>query len=420
MVASVTPSRVFTLLLLGVLAWGRAGPSAAQPTRLSAESEVSMVTILPGDPVYSMFGHSALRVHDPALGIDRLYNYGTFDFSDPLFIPKFAYGDLRYFLSVVPYRAALRAYEQQRRPVIEQRLNLTREQRTALFRFLQGNAQPENRYYQYVFFFDNCSTRVRDALEKALGDAVQFTDRPDPQRSFRHLLDPYAASLPLVDLSFDLALGTPADRQSTPREAHFLPEYLFGAFNHATIETRDTTRALVAHTDTTQWIEGYDATPTAFDWPLAAGWIALVLTLGWTGWQATAGRRPGEYGDALLLTAVGLTGVLACFLWFVATYEVTEYNWNLLWAWPTHLIAAAVLLWRPSATGLRSYWVATALGVAVVAGGWPWWPQDLHAAVFPLVLAVGVRTGWRAMLPSGVRDTASPPSPDSAYGNAGR
>jgi hypothetical protein len=393
---------VLVLVSLGGMAWGGAVPSAAQSVRLSPKSEVSMVTILPGDPVYSMFGHSALRVHDPVLGIDRLYNYGTFDFSDPLFIPKFAYGHLRYFLSVAPYEAALRAYEQQRRPVIEQQLNLTRAQRTALFRFLQVNAQPENRYYQYVFFFDNCSTRVRDALKKALGDAVQFSARPDPDKTFRHLLDPYADSLPLVDLSFDLALGTPADRQATPREAHFLPEYLFRAFSHTTIQTRDTTRALVARTDTVRWIEGYDATPSAFDWPLAAGWLVLVLTLGWTGRQAMAGRRPGAYGDALLLAGVGLTGLLACFLWFVSTYEVTEHNWNLLWAWPTHLIAAAVLLWRPSATGLRTYMVATAAGAIVVAGGWTWWPQDLHAAVFPIVLAVGVRAGWRAI--GGVRD----------------
>jgi hypothetical protein len=393
---------------------GSVAPSVAQPARLSAESEVSMVTILPGDPVYSMFGHSALRVRDPALGIDRLYNYGTFDFSDPLFIPKFAYGHLRYFLSVAPYDAALRVYERQRRPVIEQRLTLTRKQRTALFRFLQVNARPENRYYQYVFFFDNCSTRVRDALEQALGDAVQFSDRPHPDSTFRQLLDPYAANLPLIDLSFDLALGTPADRRPTPREAHFLPEYLFAAFNHATIEARDTTRALVARTDTTHWIEGYDATPSAFDWPLAAGWLLLVLTLGWTGWQATTGRRPGTYGDALLLAAVGCTGLLAGFLWFVATYEVTEHNWNLLWAWPTHLIAAAVLLWRPSATGLRAYLTATALMAAVVAAGWAGWPQDLHAAVFPVVLAVGIRSGWRALLPSDAVDSVSFPTTGSS------
>ncbi len=391
------PNRLLALLfLIGVIGGGIA-PSTAQPTRLSAESEVSMVTILPGDPVYSMFGHSALRVHDPALNVDRLYNYGTFDFGDPFFIPKFAYGHLRYFLSVVPYPAALRAYEQQRRPVIEQTLNLTRAQRTALFRYLQVNARPENRYYQYVFFFDNCSTRVRDALEQALGDAVQFSDRPHPDATFRHLLDPYAANLPLVDLSFDLALGMPSDRRPTPREAHFLPEYLFAAFEHATVQHSDTTRALVARTDTVRWIEGYSSTPTAFDWPRAAGWLLLVLTLGWTGWQATTGHRPGTYGDALLLAGIGCTGLLACFLWFVATYEVTEYNWNLLWAWPTHLIAAAVLLWRPSAYGLRAYFAVTAVGTLIVAAGWMGWPQDLHAAVFPVVLAVGVRTGWRAV-----------------------
>jgi hypothetical protein len=396
---ALRPAARFLVCLLGItlLVGVEAAPLSAQSPRLSAESEVSMVTILPGDPVYSMFGHSALRVHDPVRDIDRLYNYGTFDFSDPFFIPKFAYGHLRYFLSVVPYERALRAYEQQRRPVIEQTLRLTRAQRTELFRFLQINAQPENRYYQYVFFFDNCSTRVRDALEQALGDAVQFADRPRPDASFRQMLDPYAANLPLVDLSFDLALGTPADRRPTPREAHFLPEYLFEAFEHATVQTGDSTRALVARTDTTRWISGYEATPTAFSWPFAAGWLVLLLTLGWTGWQATTGRRPGTYGDALLLATVGVTGLLACFLWFVATYEVTEHNWNLLWAWPTHLVAAAVLLWRPSLPGLRIYWAATAIGALIVAVGWTAWPQDLHAAVFPVLLAVGVRTGWRAL-----------------------
>jgi len=401
-----SPSARSLLCVFGItlLLGGGAPPLAAQAPPLSAESEVSMVTILPGDPVYSMFGHSALRVHDPAQNIDRLYNYGTFDFSDPFFIPKFAYGHLRYFLSVVPYPRALRAYEQQRRPVIEQRLNLTRTQRTALFRVLQVNARPENRYYQYVFFFDNCSTRVRDALEQALGDAVQFSDHPHPTASFRQLLDPYAANLPLVDLSFDLALGTPADRRPTPREVHFLPDHLFTAFAHATVQSGDTTRALVARTDTTQWVEDYEATPSTFDWPLAAGWVILLLTLGWTGRQATTGRRAGAYGDALLLATVGITGLLACFLWFVATYDVTEYNWNLLWAWPTHLIAAAGLLWRPSARGLRLYMAATAVVAVVVAVGWAWWPQDLHAAVFPVVLAVGIRSGWRALETGSPRD----------------
>lgn len=402
---------VTSLLLLGLVVACLGHGASAQSKPLSAEAEVSMITILPGDPVYSMFGHSALRIHDPVRGIDQLYNYGTFDFSDPLFIPKFAYGHLRYFLSVASYPAALRAYEKQGRPVIEQSLNLTRSQRMALFRFLEINARPENRYYQYVFFYDNCSTRVRDALEKALGDAVRFTDQPQPERSFRHLLDPYAANLPLVDLSFDLALGQPADQVPTAREAHFLPEYLFEAFSHATIQTPDTTRSLVARTDTVQWIEGYSATPSSFDWPVAAGWLFLVFTLGWTGWQATTGRHPGEYGDACLLLFVGIVGALVCFLWFLATYEVTEFNWNLAWAWPTHVIAASVLLWRPSSSGLRLYLGVTAIGAVLVAGTGPFFPQDLHAAVYPFVLGVGIRTGWRALRVSSVSSSVLPSSP---------
>lgn len=393
--------RLFCLILLGVLGWGLLSPLSAQPTRLSEESEVTMVTILPGDPVYSMFGHSALRVHDPSQDLDRLYNYGTFDFDDPFFIPKFLYGHLRYFLSVASYRGALQVYEQQGRPVIEQRLNLSRDQRTALYHFLQTNAQPENRYYQYDFFFDNCSTRIRDALELALGDDVAFGNRPNPDTSFRRLLDPYAADRPLLDLGFDLGLGMPADRSPSSREAMFLPEQLLLAFDHATVTVDGTTQPLVTRTDTTLWLEGYSATPSTFDWPLAASWILLVLTLAWTAWQATTGRRPGERGDALLLAFVGLIGLIICFLWFISEHTVTQDNWNLVWAWPTHLLAAAVLLWRPSIRGLRFYLGATAVAAVLVVLGWMAWPQDLHPAVFPLVLTVGIRAGWRTVLPVG-------------------
>lgn len=405
--------RLLGLVVLGGLLLIPPTPSTAQPDSLSEQSEITMVTILPGDPVYTMFGHSALRVHDPVQDVDRLYNYGTFDFDDPFFIPKFAYGHLRYFLSVASYPGAVQVYKQQGRPVIEQHLNLTAEQRNALYHFLQTNAQPENRYYQYDFFFDNCSTRIRDAMELALGDAVTFADQPDPDRSFRHLLDPYAADRPLLDLGFDLGLGTPADRSPSPREAMFLPEQLLDAFNHATINRDGTSQPLVTQTDTTFWISGYTSTPSSFDWPTTLAWLFLGLTLGWTAWQATTGRPPGEAGDALFLAVVGLIGVAVFFLWFISEHMVTQNNWNLLWAWPTHLFAAAAILRRPKSQMLHVYLGATALSTAVIALGWTWLPQDLHAAVFPFVLALGVRSGWRALLPSVHKHTA-PASPSAA------
>jgi hypothetical protein len=393
------------VLLLGV----GTGPSPVQgqPVQLSEQSRVSLITILPGDPIYTFAGHSAFRVQDPALGLDRLYNYGTFSFNDPFFVPKFTYGDLRYFLSVTSYAPSLRVYKQQGRPIIEQHLNLTREQRSALYRFLRQNARPENRYYQYDFFFDNCSTRIRDALTTTLGSSVDFSAAPAPDRSFRRLLDPYVASRPLLDLGFDLALGLPADRTASAWEAMFLPEHLMEAFDHATISANGRTRPLVADTDTVQWIANYDATTAAVDWPFSLSGLFLVLVLGWTSWQATQQHVPTGRGDALLFAVIGGLGVVMCYLWLVSTYTVTNNNLNLLWAWPTHLLAAFFLLRWPQTRGLRLYLGLTAGSAAVVALGWSVWPQTFHAAVLPLILAVGVRAGWWALLSPARREQRS-------------
>ena len=388
-------------ILLLVLTSAPPGATAQPgPDRLSADSRLSLITILPGDPVYTFAGHSAIRVYDPEQGIDRLYNYGTFNFNDPLFIPKFLYGHLRYFLSVSQYSRALDVYQQQQRPVIEQRLNLTQQQRTELYRFLRTNALPNNRYYQYDFFFDNCSTRIRDALRQTLGDNISFGDHPDPRISFRHLLDEYVGHRPALDLGFDVALGLPADRAATPNEVMFLPEYLMQAFENAHVTRHGITGSLVARTDTVQWVEGYNSSGGNTTWPTTLAWGFFGLIVLWTAGQALRGRAPSGRGDAILFASVGTVGLLLCFLWFISIYSVTTYNLNLLWAWPTHVIAARQVVRRPTSNGLRYYFLATALTALVLALGWPYWPQDLHWALLPVSLAVGVRAGWWAFVTS--------------------
>lgn len=385
--------RVVALLLL----LGSASPTAAaQVTSLSDSARISMITILPGDRIYTEFGHSALRVQDPAHDFDALYSYGTFDFDDPLFVPKFTYGRLTYFLSVAHYPGMLRHYRRYGRPVIEQHLNLTPNQQQALFRFLQTNARPENRYYQYDFLFDNCSTRIRDALETTLNDDVQFAPRPDLNRSFRELLDPYVADRPLLDLGFDLALGTPSDAIATPYQSMFLPEHLLTAFNHATVTTAGTTQPLVTRTDTVLWVEGYDATESAFPWTIAVTWLLLLGTLAWTGWQAMQNHPPGTAADATVLSLTGTAGLVLCFLWFISEHTVTDWNWNLAWAWPTHLGAAVLLVRSQTHRHLTHYLGITAVLMLALGLGWAWWPQNLHPALQPLVLALAVRAGWQA------------------------
>ena len=410
---------VLVFVLNGALATSVLGQDQGQDQgqdvlRLSDRAQASMLTILPGDQVYAEFGHSAIRIHDPQRRVDVLYNYGTFNFNDPMFVPKFTYGQLDYFLTTQQYAPMVRRYRQMERPVIEQHLNLTPEQVQRLFRFLQINARPENRMYRYDFLFDNCSTRVRDAMERSLGAAVAFSDQPDPQTSFRYLLDPYVADRPLTDLGFDLGLGHPADQIASAREAMFLPEYLFWAFENAFVQTARGAEPLVARTDTLFWVDGYNARQTSFPWPLVLTWLVLGAGAAASAKQirsavtgdaalfsarSSSGSESADISrrwDAILFGVAGLSGVIISFLWFISEHTVTDNNLNIVWALPTHLVLAVFLARGHSI--LRSVWTRRYLFVSgaasgVLALGWFFWPQGLHEAVLPVAFLVSVRSG---------------------------
>jgi len=208
------------MALLGGLTWAvwLSAPAAvsAQDSRgeavpvLSDAAVVSVITVLPGDRLYSLFGHTIIRVHDPDIGLDVGFNFGTFDFPQTLlggagFVARFAYGKLDYMLgtSRAPLDASAWYWNQERRASIEQTLDLTPDQARSLFALLVENARPENRIYRYDFFFDNCSTRPRDVFETILGPELKAS-LEDPGRSFRQLLDPNLVGNPGVDLSMDI------------------------------------------------------------------------------------------------------------------------------------------------------------------------------------------------------------------------
>ena len=415
------PSALALLLTLAGLLPSRAqAQPIPAPDRLSDEAEVSLLTMLPGDEVYAEWGHSGIRVRDPLRGYDEVFNYGTFEFQDPLFLPKFVYGHLDYLLDTAPYPAVLRAYRHYRRPIIEQRLNLDAEQRQALFDFLRWNARPENRTYRYDFLFDNCSTRIRDVFEDTLGEDVRFAPRPDPGESFRELLEePYLRDRPFLDLGFDLLLGTPTDQPATPREATFLPLYLMASFDHATIRIGGETLPLVARRDTVLWVEGRDVVEPALPLPALFGWLLFGLGLAATALDYGRQRPRPRLADALLFGTTGLIGLLAAFMWFVSEHYVTNSNYNLLWAWPTHLALAVALARRRRGAWVRGYLAATAAVALVALAGWAFWPQPLHPAVLPLVLLLALRSAWLASMPQPrrtacpARDVGSAPLPQT-------
>ncbi|MBV9106856.1 MAG: DUF4105 domain-containing protein, partial [Verrucomicrobia bacterium] len=211
---------VFSLILIPFLS---APAQEAESTRdvlagllpqLSEVAQVSLITYTPGEELYERFGHSAIRVRDDLIGLDRLYNFGVFDFGTPNFYVKFAHGDLRYQLAVSQADEEIRMVGEAGQGVSEVPLNLSPAQRQAMFEALEINLLPENRFYRYDFILDNCSTRPRDVIERVTGSRVVVRDAG--KQTFREMLDPYFTRIPWVGLGVSLLLGVRVDRAASP------------------------------------------------------------------------------------------------------------------------------------------------------------------------------------------------------------
>ena len=371
---------------------------------LSERATASLLTMAPGREVYSRFGHSAIRIQDPERGLDRAYNFGTFDFEQPGFVLRFMRGQLDYILDTAPTAYEFDKYAFLERPVVEQRLVLRPGTVQALYDLLEENARPENRAYRYDFVRDNCSTRLLDALDAALVQtgqpAVALADAPDA--TFRELLAPYIDGAPLLELGIDLGLARPVDDVATPRQRTFLPDELAAAFDRATVAGRP----LVAMRDTVLAVPGYVPPRPGPEWPLHVALAVLAAAGALTALRHT--RRPGERErparifDVLLFSVVGVAGLILFLLWTATDHTVTRPNWNLAWAWPTHL-AAAVALARAQervGTGPRVYLAATAVLTGALALGWTVVPQTLPPAALPLALALALRAADRTVWPA--------------------
>ncbi len=361
---------------------------AQSETQLTEESVISLLTCGPGDELYSTFGHSAIRVKDPAYG-DIVFNYGTFSFDQPNFYLRFARGRLLYRLSVEPYSHFREYYVYTNRFIIEQELNLTLEQRQRLYELLEENYRPENREYPYHFFYDNCSTRIRDILEKALDNKVDFNYPEDAgQKSFRMMTDEYLIPGKQYwgDYGIDLCLGLPTDNIATPYQEMFLPDYLMDHFERAEIVTETGKVPLVSNTRevfmTTPQFERPFITPARLNWALFV--LVMLFTI--------VRKTPLRFGafDYVLFGIIGLLGVSLALLWIATDHTDARYNMNLLWALPTHLLLLPFFGKKPRFR--KVYFGVTAMIGLLLLVMWPLLPQDLHYACVPLVLLLSLRS----------------------------
>lgn len=372
------------LLLIPLMAFGQ--------RELSKEADIHIVTCGPSQyELYSAFGHNAIRVKDSANGIDQIYNYGVFNFNQPNFYLNFAKGYLYYRLAVTDYELFVNKYISEKRYIHEQVLNLTYQQKQRLFDFLQWNAKPENMRYYYDYFYDNCATRIRDAVKKTFGDTVTFDGSYIQKDStIRELCDLYLEHQPWGDFGIDLALGLPMDKTLTPYQYMFLPEYIESGFAHAYIKRNGQQKPLVEERVVTYKGGEQDFDETFFTPTLTFSLVLLLgLSLTYSGYKT---RKSLFWFDTIVFSFIGLLGWHFLGLWFLTDHDAAAKNMHLLWAIPLYLPLAFLLVKKRPPFWLKTFFQVTAVIHFLTLITWPFLPQDLHDSLIPFVVLLLIRT----------------------------
>lgn len=376
------------LLLLLLLVSSLYGQQRVAP--LSDTAEISLITIGPGELLNDSFGHNAVRVQDSKRGLDIVFNYGRFDFDTPNFYLKFARGKLLYEVGIDQYRNFEYGYKLQQRWIKSQTLNLTQDQKQEVFDFLVTNAKEENKYYKYDFFYDNCSTRPFEIIKDETKVVMNY-DHQEAGLSHRDLIHQYISWNTWGSLGIDVALGSVIDRPATPEEYLFLPHELMYAFEKAQLQTPAGVQPLAQETETIfqpQIEHSYSS--IFFLSPLCIfGILAVFIT--YKTYKDAGTNKPLGWLDSALLLTTGVLGILVAFLWFGTDHRATAWNYNLLWAFPFHLLAAFAVTKTQPSRWVYPYMKLAVIMMALLFFHWIVGVQRYALALLPLLMAITIR-----------------------------
>ena len=343
-------------------------------TSASATPRIGVMTMEPGEVFWQRFGHDAIVIVDPVTVAAESYNFGFFDMDEDGFIDRFIHGQMKYQLVVLPLADDLASYDESGRGVGMQWLDLDPAQADALVAALHENAKPENARYTYDYYTANCSTRVRDALDAALGGALkrQLAGRSQGN-TFRSESVRLAWPAKWMAVGFDLGLASYADRPLSRWDEAFIPMRLRDSLREV---RRDDGRQLVQLEE--QLLPHRLSLPPTetprTKVPAMFAGIAFALAILWLGRRLP---RLLATGAVLLWTLCGLGGALMLFIWFGSAHVAGHGNLNLLLLSPLALLA--------------------------LPGGWALMrarkPGDFFRVVLVLLAASAALAGFLSLLP---------------------
>ena len=346
--------------------------------------EIGLITCSPHEEIYSLYGHSAIMIHDINTGEDLVFNYGVFNFKQPFFILRFVLGIPKYELGIIPYDYFCKYYKDWGSQVTEQVLNITNVEKQRIAQELAFNYRPENRMYVYNVFYDNCSTRPRNIIEQCLQGRIEYTYNNNYTPSFREMTREYTRNHPWATFGNDILLGVKADLETDARQQEFLPFNLRNDFDHAMINRNGVLTPLVKErrelvAPGVQIIEE--------DFPLSPTMCALLLlglsliAFGIEYYKKTT----YVWIDALLMTLTGIAGCLLTVMLF-SQHPTTSTNLQVLILNPVALAFIPKIVKKK-----KSYWFrinALLIFIFFIGGIWQDYAEGMEIVALCLLLRI--------------------------------
>lgn len=320
-------------------------PSKTDKIRsISDSAKFYLVTCEPGDDIYARFGHSGIRVYDSKSGIDEVFHWGLFSFDTPNFIGRFIAGETDYMMGVYSTKFFMLEYIERGSSVYAQELNLTTEQKHALWAKLWDNYRPENRKYRYNFIYDNCATRpyqlIVSTYDYKITHLQQFNNI-----TYRDIINKYVPVGSPLNTGINLIIGSQADKKITTKESVSFPMYTMDVLNQTHYITCDGSTKPVVLTQEVMHRAPHKefqvSDLTFYSWII----IPLILALICVAYTFKK-KRYLPYLTQIILFASGIIGIIISYLWFCSHHPLVNNNINLLWCNPLNLILAILLFIR--------------------------------------------------------------------------
>lgn len=362
--------KIFFFILILAFQLTKSNLIKAQDSTNNARLRFSLITCDAGADIYTIWGHSAIRVIDSTHHTDIVYNYGSFDFSTPNFVGKFLKGDLLYFISADTYSNFLYEYQYFERDVHEQVLNISEIEKQKWFQALETNMVGDNRFYLYNFIKDNCTTRIKDGIFKH----AQLNDSLIDIPNFREQIvsSAYKAGQSWIGLGIDLLLGAESDKKPTDFEQAFLPKLLYNRVannpnlvlktNHIKYQIKPVEKGLL---------------------PIYVLLLVLIIYVIAANWNARPTVILAKSMDIILLLIFGLGGALVLYMSQFSMHTACHQNYNLIWLHPFYLIALISYFTSRKLTGILGWIFFTTMIVFMLVNYWI--PQHYSQTVIVLM-----------------------------------